>query len=155
MQNHILSIHLSITALEIEFTRSQVVAAIPGTFFCAWYALKKHWLANNILGLAFCIQVCHHIVFILRMVVFISIFIHCLGMAHYIEIPPVFIFTNFSQERFMWRHFSCFLPYEEMKMYLFFLNFVVLLLRRFILFVIFRELKCFLLGLSKLVLSSW
>uniref|UniRef100_A0A9I9CHA4 Signal peptide peptidase n=1 Tax=Cucumis melo TaxID=3656 RepID=A0A9I9CHA4_CUCME len=43
-------------ALEIEFTRSQVVAAIPGTFFCAWYALKKHWLANNILGLAFCIQ---------------------------------------------------------------------------------------------------
>ncbi|KAI9106649.1 hypothetical protein K1719_022177 [Acacia pycnantha] len=43
-------------SLEIEFTRSQVVAAVPGTFFCAWYALKKHWLANNILGLAFCIQ---------------------------------------------------------------------------------------------------
>ncbi|CAI9296292.1 unnamed protein product [Lactuca saligna] len=39
-----------------EFTRSQVVAAIPGTFFCAWYAAQKHWLANNILGLAFCIQ---------------------------------------------------------------------------------------------------
>ncbi|KAB1222908.1 Signal peptide peptidase [Morella rubra] len=44
-------------ALEIEFTRSQIVAAIPGTFFCAWYASQKHWLANNILGLAFCIQV--------------------------------------------------------------------------------------------------
>ncbi|KAG4963132.1 hypothetical protein JHK82_039800 [Glycine max] len=44
------------TALEIEFTKSQIVAAIPGTFFCAWYALRKHWLANNILGLAFCIQ---------------------------------------------------------------------------------------------------
>ncbi|XVF19410.1 hypothetical protein REPUB_Repub11eG0108000 [Reevesia pubescens] len=43
-------------SLEIEFTRSQIVAAIPGTFFCAWYALQKHWLANNILGLAFCIQ---------------------------------------------------------------------------------------------------
>ncbi|CAL1400375.1 unnamed protein product [Linum trigynum] len=43
-------------SLEIEFTRSQIVAAIPGTFFCAWYASKKHWLANNILGLAFCIQ---------------------------------------------------------------------------------------------------
>lgn len=43
-------------SLEIEFTRSQVVAAIPGTFFCAWYASQKHWLANNILGLAFCIQ---------------------------------------------------------------------------------------------------
>ncbi|XWS28379.1 hypothetical protein CRYUN_Cryun25bG0063700 [Craigia yunnanensis] len=43
-------------SLEIEFTRSQIVAAIPGTFFCAWYASQKHWLANNILGLAFCIQ---------------------------------------------------------------------------------------------------
>ncbi|KAG5065658.1 hypothetical protein JHK86_009389 [Glycine max] len=43
-------------SLEIEFTKSQVVAGIPGTFFCAWYALQKHWLANNILGLAFCIQ---------------------------------------------------------------------------------------------------
>ncbi|ERN07398.1 signal peptide peptidase 1 [Amborella trichopoda] len=40
----------------VEFTKSQVVAAIPGTFFCVWYALRKHWLANNILGLAFCIQ---------------------------------------------------------------------------------------------------
>ncbi|XP_043815976.1 signal peptide peptidase isoform X2 [Manihot esculenta] len=43
-------------SLEIEFTRSQIVAAIPGTFFCAWYASQKHWLANNILGLAFSIQ---------------------------------------------------------------------------------------------------
>ncbi|KZV51702.1 signal peptide peptidase [Dorcoceras hygrometricum] len=43
-------------SLEVEFTKSQVVAAIPGAFFCAWYASKKHWLANNILGLSFCIQ---------------------------------------------------------------------------------------------------
>ncbi|KAI3461156.1 hypothetical protein Pfo_017819 [Paulownia fortunei] len=43
-------------SLEVEFTKSQIVAAIPGTFFCVWYASKKHWLANNILGLAFCIQ---------------------------------------------------------------------------------------------------
>ncbi|XP_022752402.1 signal peptide peptidase-like isoform X3 [Durio zibethinus] len=43
-------------SLDIEFTRSQIVAAIPGTFFCAWYASQKHWLANNILGLSFCIQ---------------------------------------------------------------------------------------------------
>ncbi|KAH9741678.1 Signal peptide peptidase [Citrus sinensis] len=43
-------------SLEIEFTRSQIIAAIPGTFFCAWYASQKHWLANNTLGLAFCIQ---------------------------------------------------------------------------------------------------
>ncbi|KAH1252997.1 Signal peptide peptidase [Glycine max] len=47
---------LIVWPLEIEFTKSQVVAGIPGTFFCAWYALQKHWLANNILGLAFCIQ---------------------------------------------------------------------------------------------------
>lgn len=40
----------------VEFTKSEVVAAIPGTFFCIWYASRKHWLANNILGLAFCIQ---------------------------------------------------------------------------------------------------
>ncbi|KAM7497084.1 hypothetical protein LguiA_021498 [Lonicera macranthoides] len=43
-------------SVEIEFTRSQIVASIPGTFFCAWYVSQKHWLANNILGLAFCIQ---------------------------------------------------------------------------------------------------
>ncbi|KAL3653327.1 hypothetical protein CASFOL_003008 [Castilleja foliolosa] len=45
-----------IRALVVEFTKSQIIAAIPGFFFCAWYASKKHWLANNILGLAFCIQ---------------------------------------------------------------------------------------------------
>ncbi|XP_020256157.1 signal peptide peptidase 1-like isoform X1 [Asparagus officinalis] len=43
-------------SLSVEFTRSQIVASIPGTFFCVWYASQKHWLANNILGIAFCIQ---------------------------------------------------------------------------------------------------
>ncbi|XP_024970564.1 signal peptide peptidase-like [Cynara cardunculus var. scolymus] len=43
-------------SLDIEFTRSQAVAAIPGTIFCVWYVAQKHWLANNVLGLAFCIQ---------------------------------------------------------------------------------------------------
>lgn len=43
-------------SLDVELTRSQIIAAIPGTIFCAWYAKQKHWLANNILGLAFCIQ---------------------------------------------------------------------------------------------------
>lgn len=43
-------------SLEFEFTRSQIVAAIPGTMFCVWYAKQKHWLANNVLGLAFSIQ---------------------------------------------------------------------------------------------------
>ncbi|XP_051134085.1 signal peptide peptidase-like isoform X2 [Andrographis paniculata] len=45
-----------VKSLEVEFTKSQIVAGIPGAFFCAWYASNKHWLANNILGLAFCIQ---------------------------------------------------------------------------------------------------
>ncbi|WOK92326.1 signal peptide peptidase 2-like [Canna indica] len=40
----------------LEFTWSQIVSSIPGTMFCVWYALKKHWLANNVLGIAFCIQ---------------------------------------------------------------------------------------------------
>ncbi|XP_060197231.1 signal peptide peptidase-like isoform X2 [Lycium barbarum] len=43
-------------SLEVEFTRSQIVAAIPGAIFCAWYAKQKHWLANNVLGLAFSVQ---------------------------------------------------------------------------------------------------
>jgi minor histocompatibility antigen H13 len=43
-------------SLSVEFTKSQVVASVPGFFFCVWYAMKKHWLANNVLGIAFCIQ---------------------------------------------------------------------------------------------------
>ncbi|KAL3813080.1 hypothetical protein ACJIZ3_014348 [Penstemon smallii] len=51
----VLLVGLSLS-LEVDFTKSQVIAAIPGAFFCAWYASKKHWLADNILGLAFSIQ---------------------------------------------------------------------------------------------------
>eukprot|EP00249_Psilotum_nudum_P015932 c25586_g1_i1 orf=362-1420(+) len=40
----------------IQLTFSQVLAGIPSTLFCVWYVLKKHWLANNTLGLAFSIQ---------------------------------------------------------------------------------------------------
>ncbi|KAL4562446.1 hypothetical protein LXL04_034651 [Taraxacum kok-saghyz] len=43
-------------SLDVEFTRSLVIAGNPGTFFCVWYVAQKHWLANNIFGLAFCIQ---------------------------------------------------------------------------------------------------
>jgi minor histocompatibility antigen H13 len=42
--------------VEVEFTKSQLVAGIPGGGFCIWYVMKKHWLANNTLGLAFSIQ---------------------------------------------------------------------------------------------------
>eukprot|EP00271_Cylindrocystis_brebissonii_P015672 TRINITY_DN38635_c0_g1_i1.p1 TRINITY_DN38635_c0_g1~~TRINITY_DN38635_c0_g1_i1.p1 ORF type:complete len:380 (-),score=70.01 TRINITY_DN38635_c0_g1_i1:247-1386(-) len=44
------------SSLEVEFTRSQLVATFPASLFCVWYVLKKHWLANNALGLAFSIQ---------------------------------------------------------------------------------------------------
>ncbi|KAL2612628.1 hypothetical protein R1flu_024320 [Riccia fluitans] len=54
---HAISLHLPyFKSVEVEFTKAQVVAGIPGTFFCVWYVLKKHWLANNTLGLAFSIQ---------------------------------------------------------------------------------------------------
>ncbi|WJX16916.1 hypothetical protein P8452_06894 [Trifolium repens] len=44
------------TSLKIEFTKSQVIVVILETFFCGWYVLHKHWLANNILGLVSSIQ---------------------------------------------------------------------------------------------------
>lgn len=40
----------------IQLTLSELIAGIPASFFCVWYVVKKHWLANNILGLAFSIQ---------------------------------------------------------------------------------------------------
>lgn len=40
----------------IQLTSSEIIAGIPALFFCLWYVMKKHWLANNILGLAFSIQ---------------------------------------------------------------------------------------------------
>ncbi|KAJ3683565.1 hypothetical protein LUZ60_013792 [Juncus effusus] len=43
-------------SFSVEFTKSQLIMSIPGTFFCTWYAYKKHWLANNVLGVAFCVQ---------------------------------------------------------------------------------------------------
>ncbi|KAH7372532.1 hypothetical protein KP509_17G008300 [Ceratopteris richardii] len=39
-----------------ELSVAEIIAGIPATGFCLWYVLKKHWLANNILGLAFSIE---------------------------------------------------------------------------------------------------
>ncbi|CAI5526097.1 unnamed protein product [Closterium sp. Naga37s-1] len=41
---------------EIELTMAQVVAGIPSSAFCVWYVTRKHWFANNALGLAFSLQ---------------------------------------------------------------------------------------------------
>lgn len=49
-----------IAEVEVDFTRSQLISGLPAAAFCLWYVLKKHWLANNTLGLAFSIQVCTH-----------------------------------------------------------------------------------------------
>lgn len=35
---------------------AQLLAGVPAVGFCTWYVLKKHWLANNVLGLAFSIE---------------------------------------------------------------------------------------------------
>jgi minor histocompatibility antigen H13 len=40
----------------LEWTVIDIFAFIIGTGIGAWYVLTKHWIANNILGLAFSIQ---------------------------------------------------------------------------------------------------
>eukprot|EP01114_Cavostelium_apophysatum_P001390 TRINITY_DN1119_c0_g1_i1.p1 TRINITY_DN1119_c0_g1~~TRINITY_DN1119_c0_g1_i1.p1 ORF type:complete len:330 (-),score=65.65 TRINITY_DN1119_c0_g1_i1:24-1013(-) len=42
--------------LDVEFDGADVVSGIVGTLVGLWYASAKHWVANNILGLAFSIQ---------------------------------------------------------------------------------------------------
>jgi len=40
----------------VELTASDVVCYIVGAVVAVWYALTKNWLANDILGISFCIQ---------------------------------------------------------------------------------------------------
>ena len=40
----------------MAITVPEVVSFVLSAAFCGWYCLKKHWLANNTLGLAFSIQ---------------------------------------------------------------------------------------------------
>lgn len=42
--------------VEVCLTTPELCAAVVSTAFCVWYFLKKHWLANNVLGLALAIQ---------------------------------------------------------------------------------------------------
>lgn len=46
---------------EASFTALEAVLAIPAGVFCAWYWTTKHWVANNILGLAFSLQGIEHL----------------------------------------------------------------------------------------------
>merc|ERR1712216_704917 len=40
----------------VELTASDVVCYIVGAVVAVWYALTKNWLANDILGISFCVQ---------------------------------------------------------------------------------------------------
>ncbi|KAH7314699.1 hypothetical protein KP509_21G016600 [Ceratopteris richardii] len=39
-----------------QLSIAEIIAGVPATGFCSWYVIKKHWLANNVLGLAFAIE---------------------------------------------------------------------------------------------------
>lgn len=39
--------------LEFSFTPLELVLAVPASLFCGWYYRRRHWFANNVLGLAF------------------------------------------------------------------------------------------------------
>lgn len=39
--------------LEFSFTPLELLLAAPTSIFCLWYYRRKHWFANNVLGLAF------------------------------------------------------------------------------------------------------
>lgn len=47
--------------LEFEFSLLELVLCIPAAGFCYWYWQTKHWLANNILGIAFSLQGVEHL----------------------------------------------------------------------------------------------
>ena len=38
----------------------QAVAGLGAAALCTWYCLAKHWIANNLLGLSFAVQVYTH-----------------------------------------------------------------------------------------------
>lgn len=45
----------------MSFTLPELAVALASTVFCLWYFFKKHWLASNVLGLAFSIQGIEHL----------------------------------------------------------------------------------------------
>jgi minor histocompatibility antigen H13 len=46
---------------EVTFTALEAILAVPAGVFCGWYWTTKHWMANNILGLAFSLQGIEHL----------------------------------------------------------------------------------------------
>ncbi|KAK9791124.1 hypothetical protein WJX73_002663 [Symbiochloris irregularis] len=46
---------------DIATSIPEIISALLSLAFCCWYQWEKHWLANNILGLAFSIQGIEHL----------------------------------------------------------------------------------------------
>ena len=46
---------------DLSTTVPQVLSGLLSLAFCLWYQYSKHWLANNVLGLAFSIQGIEHL----------------------------------------------------------------------------------------------
>ena len=47
--------------LDVAATVPEMVGGACSLVFCCWYYAKKHWLANNMLGIAFSIQGIEHL----------------------------------------------------------------------------------------------
>jgi len=43
-------------ATDVEITKNEILCYIVGAAFSIWYAATKNWLANDVLGVCFCIQ---------------------------------------------------------------------------------------------------
>jgi len=46
----------SLTSEKFSFTKSEVAGFLVAIVLSIWYLMKKHWIANNIMGLAFSLQ---------------------------------------------------------------------------------------------------
>ena len=46
---------------EVEFSMLDVLLTPPAMLFCYWYWQEKHWMANNVLGMAFSLQGVEHL----------------------------------------------------------------------------------------------
>ena len=47
--------------LDDSISVPEIIATFFSLGFCIWYFFKKHWLANNVLGLAFAVQAIENI----------------------------------------------------------------------------------------------
>ncbi len=46
---------------DIAATYPELVGGLLSLLFCSWYYAKKHWLANNVLGICFSVEGIEHL----------------------------------------------------------------------------------------------